>query len=328
MEVPVLDGLQAPSPGGWRTIIRVPPLPISGFTEPDWPCTACQTLCPYSGTKGTLLCFGHHGPRRPGGRLVRNQCAGLSPLVALSSREARDESPCNDSRSGWSRPSGRRSRRMVSNDEHGRLTLHRKVVVYCRCPRRRNLHARHPRQVVSRVARASIRACRPCTKTKPQPSRPGVKRKPRLPRPPLPFRPSGAIRFALTRAAGSWKFVGAGRRSHGNHLECATAAGDEYVPAPSGAASPAASRLPLFRHAARGAPHPVRAKERHGQGPIERPVSWGLRPTARMLRASPAAAGRYARRLRHPSRTTRPQCPVNFTRARPSCREDGFRSAL
>ena len=67
MEVPVLDGLQAPSPGGWRTIIRVPPLPISGFTEPDWPCTACQTLFPYSEAEGTLLCFEHHGFRRLGG---------------------------------------------------------------------------------------------------------------------------------------------------------------------------------------------------------------------------------------------------------------------
>lgn len=56
-----------------------------------------------------------------------NQRAGLSPPVALSSRETRAESPCNGLRSGWSRLSGRRSRRMVSNDEHGRLTLHRKV---------------------------------------------------------------------------------------------------------------------------------------------------------------------------------------------------------
>lgn len=36
-----------------------------------------------------------------------------------------------------SRFSGRRSRRMVSNDEHGRLTLYRKAAVYCRCPHRR-----------------------------------------------------------------------------------------------------------------------------------------------------------------------------------------------
>lgn len=57
-----------------------------------------------------------------------------------------------------------------------------------------------------------------------------AKRKPRLPRPPLPFRPSGAIRFALARAAGSWKFVGAGRQSHGNPLERATAAGDDMYP--------------------------------------------------------------------------------------------------
>lgn len=53
----------------------------------------------------------------------KNQNAGLSPPVALST----PRSPYLEHRS--SRLSGRRSRRMVSNDEHGRFTLHRKVAV-------------------------------------------------------------------------------------------------------------------------------------------------------------------------------------------------------
>lgn len=61
-----------PSPGGCATIIQVRTLPISGSTEPNWPCTADPALCPYSEAEGTLLCFGHRGFRGPGGPLVRN----------------------------------------------------------------------------------------------------------------------------------------------------------------------------------------------------------------------------------------------------------------
>ena len=52
------------------------------------------------------------------GSRFANQCAGLSPPVALSSREARVDRPCNDLSKRLTRLSGRRSRRMVSNDEH------------------------------------------------------------------------------------------------------------------------------------------------------------------------------------------------------------------
>ena len=48
----------------------------------------------------------------------KNQCAGLSPPVALPSRETRADSPCNDLSKRLTRLSGRRSRRVVSNDEH------------------------------------------------------------------------------------------------------------------------------------------------------------------------------------------------------------------
>ena len=90
-----------------RRAQRAPPYPSGEVGRPTGrgPSRACWTCLQRSG----------------------NQCAGLSPPVALSSREARAESPCNDLRGGWSRLSGRRFRRMVSNDEHGRLTLHRKV---------------------------------------------------------------------------------------------------------------------------------------------------------------------------------------------------------
>ena len=46
--------------------------------------------------------------------------------------------------------------------------------------------------------------------------------------------------------------------------------------------------------------------------------------------AGRSCASGLVRRVAHrpSSRTSRPQCPVNSTRARPSCREDGFRSAL
>ena len=67
--------------------------------EPGSPCTGTRALCPYLRPKGTLLCFAEHQVPRPGRAARTKSCAGLSPPVALSSREARVPAPCNAPRS-------------------------------------------------------------------------------------------------------------------------------------------------------------------------------------------------------------------------------------